>query len=392
VVGEPRSASQDLAYPALREVDSSVELEARAPDPRGGPQWAVRVFRADRLDPGSGEVEKRVDCAQLGRLLDGTFGWVDASNTFRPAAFDLAGAPIRCDGDGPRLDFETLITDPAESVAVPLQTVAWGYAPEAEEAEVRLGGRIERPDVSPQGAFVVPAGSQVRPEQVRITVTDEDDEETVERFGVAAQRQRALARERDAPASKLAIPGGREIPLPQPGVPATLQARAPDPAGGLAFGLAAAPARGDGWCPATGRIVGDRVGSVDFALGTFDERTPGPNCANADAIGRLGNGEEPFFTGQFGGGIDWELGGDPQAGRVARRTLEGTGVFSGQARSDVDTITIATSRDVRTLRPAGPSNSFLAVYPGGLPLGEITVTATFADGSTASQTMPNLDL
>jgi hypothetical protein len=111
-----------------------------------------------------------------------------------------------------------------------------------------------------------------------------------------------------------------------------------------------------------------------------------------DAIDRLGNGEEAFFTGQFGGGIDWELGGDPQAGRVARRTLEGTGVFSGQARSDVDTITIATSRDVRTLSPAGPSNSFLAVYPGGLPLGEITVTATFADGSTASEVMPNLDL
>lgn len=383
IVDEPRRASPDLGYPSLREVEDSVELEARAPDPRGGPEWAVRVFDADRLDQGNGREPKRLTCAQLGRILNGRFGWIDASNTFRPVAFDLAGAPIRCDGDGSRLHFETLITDPSEGVAVPLQTVAWGYAPEAQEAEVRLGGRTQRPEVSPQGAFVMPAGPELRPEDVLITVTGEDGNETTERFG-AADRPSRSGRETAPPLVQRS--------RPQAGEPATPHARAPDPAGGLSFGIAAAPSDDGGWCPATGRIVGDRVGRVDFALGTFHETTGGVNCTNVEEIGRFHGGEEPFFTGQSGGGVDWELGGDPQAGRIARRTREGTGVFSGQLRSDVETITIATSRDVRTLRPSGPSNSFLAVYPGNLPMGEITLTATFTDGTTERQVIPNLQL
>lgn len=385
VLDEPRRASQDLAYPALREVEDSVELEARTPDSRGGADWAVRVFEADRLDPGSGEVQKRVTCAQLGRVLDGTFGWIDAANSFRPVAFDLAGAPIRCDGDGGRLRFETLITDPAAGVAGPQQTVAWGYAPGGKEAEVRLGDRTERPAVSPEGAFIVPAGPDVRPEDVRIWITDKDGEREEQRFGAADLPPAATRREPVDPLT-------RRIPHPQWGRPATVHARAPDPAGGLSFGLAAAPGTEGTWCPASGRIVGDRVGRVDFALGTFQVAQRTPNCASAEYVSRLPGGEESFFTGQSGGGLDWELGGDPQPGRVERRTLEGTGVFSVQARSDVETITIVTSRDVRTLRPSGPSNSFLAVYDGSLPMGEITLTATFADGTTQTQVIPNPDL
>lgn len=391
VVDEARQASQDLGDQDLRELEDSVELEARVSDPRGGPDWAVRVFDADEVPPGGGEPD-RMRCAQLGRVYQGTFGWVDAANVFRPVAFDLAGAPAWCgppggSGGEPTLRFETLITDPAAGAAVPQQTVAWGYAgAAAEEVEVRLGERVERPELSRRGAFVVPAGPEVGPQEVRIAVTGDDGERTVERFGRPG-----------APAFADALgPGGRPVArYRQLDEPAHVQARAPDPAGGLPFGVAAAPGT-DGSSCATGpgRIVGDRVGRVDFALGTFFAFTP-RGCTNVDVPPALPTpgGEHPFFTGgSSGGGVDWELGADPQSGRVARRTLEGTGVFTGQSRRDVVTITIATSRDVRTLRPAGPSNSFLAVYPGGLPLGEITVTATFADGSTSRQVLPNLDL
>jgi hypothetical protein len=68
--------------------------------------------------------------------------------------------------------------------------------------------------------------------------------------------------------------------------------------------------------------------------------------------------------------------------RVTRRTLPGETIVYGTARSDVRSITITTPRDVRTLVPSSAAHSFIAVYDGGFPTGEIVTTAHFADGTS----------
>jgi hypothetical protein len=79
---------------------------------------------------------------------------------------------------------------------------------------------------------------------------------------------------------------------------------------------------------------------------------------------------------------------DPESARVQRRTLPGRTIVSGFAHPDVRAITLQTPRDVRTLRPTGPSRAFLAVYDGEFFGGAITLTARLADGSTHRDTIP----
>lgn len=46
-------------------------IAAREPDPAGGPDWAVRTFQRRALMS-----DHRVWCAQLGRIVDGAFAWI----------------------------------------------------------------------------------------------------------------------------------------------------------------------------------------------------------------------------------------------------------------------------------------------------------------------------
>ena len=71
---------------------------ARTRDPRGGPDWAVRAFRAVESPPPYVTAPRsRRLCAQVGRIFGGRFGWIDATNTFRPAGFGFRGALTTCD-------------------------------------------------------------------------------------------------------------------------------------------------------------------------------------------------------------------------------------------------------------------------------------------------------
>ena len=85
-VGRPESATQGSA--TLRPVGAAT-IEVTAHDPHGGPDWAVRVYRGVRvLTPrfrraGTDGVIAHLKCAQLGRIHDGRFGWLDARGTFR---------------------------------------------------------------------------------------------------------------------------------------------------------------------------------------------------------------------------------------------------------------------------------------------------------------------
>jgi hypothetical protein len=60
--------------------------------------------------------------------------------------------------------------------------------------------------------------------------------------------------------------------LPRAGARPTLQLRLPDRNGRLPWGISALPADGGGWCTSgLRRVIGDRVGDVDYELGTFSD-------------------------------------------------------------------------------------------------------------------------
>jgi hypothetical protein len=54
----------------------------------------------------------------------------------------------------------------------------------------------------------------------------------------------------------------------------------------------------------------------------------------------------------------------------------------GRARADVQTVTVATPRGVRTLVPEGAMRAFITAYDGGFEAGTIEVSARFRDGTS----------
>jgi hypothetical protein len=61
--------------------------------------------------------------------------------------------------------------------------------------------------------------------------------------------------------------------------------------------------------------------------------------------------------------------------------------IQGVARPDVESITFASPRDVRTLRPSPRAHAFLVLYDGTFPTGEITMTSRFTDGRTTTESI-----
>ncbi|HEU4977027.1 MAG TPA: hypothetical protein VFT50_18200 [Baekduia sp.] len=372
-VGRPLRAAGDVR---LR-LHGQPRVEARAKDPLGGPDWAVRVFRADRVvrrgmrRPGADPVVGRDLCAQLGRMYRGRFGWLDAAGTFRRIRPQIGGSQTWwCGSPQPDLaghpDFATLstITDPARSAARVKSTIAWGVAGRAaRRVDVRLAGRRITPPPTPHHAFLVLADGSASPGGARAVV----------RYA-----------------------GGRVVRAPEPsGMPGDgtwhLATRAPDPNGGLPFALTVRHDSTHGWCTATGpRAVGDRAGSVDYQLDVLVENrlSGGIGCAGSGTAALLR--EHPVVLTMSGGsGPLPEEGADPaRAGRVARRTQPGTTILGGRAAPGVVSVTLQTPRDVRTLVPAGPAHAILAVYDGSFVTGELRIVARFRDGRTKVDTLP----
>jgi hypothetical protein len=348
-------------------------VEVRRPDPRGGPDWVVRTFRALRFVKDRGEpahVVGRPLCVQLGRVHRGRFGWVDATNTFRPVGIVTRGAPLQCGSiraDMGRTPFArgfSRITDPTAGAARALQTVAWGLAGSAGRPRLRIAGLEIVPPRTPNGAFLALAPARVQVGEI---------------------------------AGEVAYPGGRPVRLRLGSFPgrATIEFRSPDPNGGLPFGIGAARRPDGRWCASgEGRIVGDRVGGIDFDLGTFTDHGPDPNgvCADHEALGlrpppaaQAPTRDRPLLLSySFGQGNPEEYGLDPGAGRTARRTLRGMTTIQGVAHPDVEAVTFTSPRDVRTLRPSPRAHVLMVLYDGTFPTGAITMTSRFRDGTTAT--------
>jgi hypothetical protein len=334
-----------------------VRIEARIDDPLGGPGWAVRVFLAERR--ADGNVIGRPRCAQLGRIHQGRFGWVDATNTFRPVPVGYFGAPIECVSVTPDLrrrpyiDVRTRITDPTPGAAEPIQTFAWGLTGRDGKVVIRAGGRTLTPPRTRNGAFVAALPASVERTEVEV------------RYPTGPPITEARTARAD------------------------IEYRVPDPHGGLPWGLQAVPARRGGWCTGwPARIVGDRVGGIDYQLGTLTETSGHLTGACPDAR-QPPSRARPLNVGwSGGGGFAGEPGQDPLPGRVARRTLRGITTIAGIAHPDVRSITVATPRDVRTISPSPRAHAFVLLYDGSFPTGDAVLTATFADGSTQRETLP----
>jgi hypothetical protein len=385
------------ARPAHADVEirptGPIRIEARAADPLGGPEWAVRVFDAERVTrPGArrhgvSPVLGHDLCAQLGRIHDGTFGWLEADGTFRPMAAGDPGANITsaCGsrapdrGGDPALGTLSPITDPAAPAARVKATIAWGLAGSgARSVTVKLGDRAVTPTATAHHAFVIASGPELDQHRVTADVT------------YAGGRSVHLPRPR----------GGRVFAGADPGATdpsaARVVARAPDPNGGLPFAMVAARNGDDGWCTSSGgRLVGDRVGGIDYRRDVLTETSfsSGGGCSGGGrALARIFK-DHPVMIGGSGGGPLPEEGEDTGGtGRVARRTQPGLTTLTGQAAPGVVAVTLETPRDVRTLIPSGPTHAIMAVYDGSFPTGGVKVVARFEDGHVQTDRLSYLGL
>jgi hypothetical protein len=368
----------------LAPVKGAVAIELRVADPKGGPPFAIRVFRAVRRVPtirgNHGRILGHDLCAQLGRVYRGRFGWIDALNRFRPIGFNYEDAPLQCgerwvdSRSEPVLTRTTLITDPLKNTAAPTESMVWGMGGSLLRSVAFNGAGIQGPPAKPsrRGAFVAFADLN-GPSKVSAT------------FAYSGR-----------PAKTLSLDPARPSPVTPPlnryehGTvfgSERLEARAPDPTGGLAWGIMASRSTKGGYCAwDVGRVVGSRVGQVNYDLDTFRDAGILP-CLQRVQLTR----ERPLAFGLAGFGAPGEeLGADPQPGRIALRTLPGRVVIDGLARPDVREITIRTTRDVRTIVPSPRAHAFIVVYDGLFPSGEIVFTVTFTAGTHQTQKMPSL--
>ncbi|MGX6449051.1 hypothetical protein ACVU7I_13440, partial [Patulibacter sp. S7RM1-6] len=344
-------------------------IEARTADPARGPDWAVRVFLADRTftEDGRTRVIGRNRCVQLGRIHRGRFGWVDGSGVFRPSRISLFHTPTHCGsrrddlGGHPHVEALTLTSGLQTASPHLAATVLWGMVGAAgRDVRTVLAGRTQRGADGRHGVVLRVAAPGTRPPGSAYAVTYPRD-------GAATHRV-----------------------VHRASTPARIAVRAPAPAGGVPYGLPMARDAG-GWCVGQpGRIVEGRVGTVDFTEGTFREATE----STVRSVGGCGH-RSPRLTRKLpvtatSGGED--LGGEPDAVRgqpdpthVARRTLPGLSWFAGRARDDVASITFRTPRNVRTVVPSGPARAYLVVLDGVFTSGETRMTYRFTDGTETTQ-------
>lgn len=131
-----RYASQSQPAPAA--VPGSAGVAATAPDPAGGPPWALRTFQ--RRATGGG---RPVWCAQLGRLVDGEFVWVRPGATVAERLAPQVDALTSCAVSSPIAQRAGVLIatmpdrDLRDSRAQPSATIIWGA----------VGGRPQRAEL-----------------------------------------------------------------------------------------------------------------------------------------------------------------------------------------------------------------------------------------------------
>jgi hypothetical protein len=352
-------------------------IAVRLPDPAGGPEWAVRVFDAERVTLkkpartlAGGRVVGRNRCVQLGRIQDGAFGWIYGDGRFRRVPTGTEYRLIQCTGrKRPRLTvtFESTLAlaDPADPKIT--GAVVWGLAPNASSVSVTgTGGADGAAEVS-DDAFLKLGDASAK-------------------AAGAARVQAGGHTVRIGPSTKVPDFGGRiHITFPTP-IAGTerIEARAPDPSGGPGYGLLVAQTREGVPCVGGAvQVAGDRAGSVDLRLALFTGGS-GISRSACRPLSAEPDAKRPCDIGWGGGNAEELEGVDAflQRARIERRLLAGRTEVYGQCSADVDKITVRTPRDVRTLAPSPLGHAFLAVYDGDFPAGRLEITAQLKNGKT----------
>src|SRR3954468_630559 len=245
VVRPPRGPRFAPGLVVLKPKMSTVRIERRLADPLGGPPFALRVFKAERLAPIGREPSLshmrllgHELCAQLGRIYRGKFGWIDAQNVFRPARFDYRDTPTAC-GDRwhdershPEILTTTLVSDPTQPRAVGRETIGWGFGGRLVRSVTLANTKTPHPQVSPRGAFLVVAPTYLRAADLHAGFPYEG--------GPPIGPQRSANPPGQPPSdNRLGVP--RIV-----GGTGAIEARAPDPGGGIGWGGLRLPRRSRG--------------------------------------------------------------------------------------------------------------------------------------------------
>jgi hypothetical protein len=361
----------------------SLRLSPRVADPDGGPGWAVRTFTGQRMSIRGDQptlahpvYRQRMRCAELVRTFRGRSGWV-FGNRFRATTPGAPGQLIECGSRAhpkPIALFKTILTLIDTSEPQIAHTVAFGLTPPGTST-VKLNDR-ELP-LGRGGGFLA------------LLAPDQREDDLVVEFslrGGGTARAPLAPPEPDDPAS-LAIPvQDRLTPIPET---ERAEARAPDPAGGARYAVLAVDTKEGPTCVGqSGQVVGDRVGWIDATYGLF---TPmhlhALQCVeHAGALTR----KEPCAINWGGGGLDDPAQPPPltRRARIERRIGEGRFQIVAACRDDVESVTIQTPRDLRTLVPSARAHVVFALYDATFPTGEAVLTAHFEDGGEAVQKLP----
>lgn len=383
-VGGP-TAARPIRPPGESPVEirpGSVRLALRVADPSANAPWAIRILerRWRPSQPARGTATAPWSrCAQLGRLVGGQFGWITDHHGFAPVAPEEVGgvaeacATVRAlRGRRPATALVTTVRRDVAGRPQPSRVVAFGVLSDRGRGATLLDRGRPSQAVTRDRAFLAfgPADPGVRDLRLRLT------------FDGLASIDRDLT----------GIVGPTELPnldrryqgTPQLGQERIVN-RAPDPAGGPPFGLLAVPSSRRGrWCLGSAtRIVGRRGGTLDQSLDLFRAQQGGFFCG--DDRHPLTRQRPVTLSSMTTGAIPGE---ETSQGRVQRRSLPGTTIVYGQARRDVRTIEIATSRDLRTLRPDPTARTFITAYDGNLPGEQIEIIATLTDGTRRHVRVP----
>ncbi len=350
----------------------SVQVLIRREDPAGGAPWLVRGFDARQQRPGIDHVPLR--CVQLGREVAGKFGWIDGDHVFRPVSLrSRSGIPNQCraareaGGFGAILKLATLLDRPTSATPTVRGSVLWGTAG-SEPGPIKLtaNGRTRRVQPGRSGGFLEFYGPARSVVGARL------------REGSPGGRVIASVA-RDAVPNAPLMPERRRSGL-RLGT-AQVIARAPDPGGGPSWAVTGVQRRAGGWCTSLlGNLIGTHVGDVAGRLGLLMEAPPDRGW-NRCMEGENPTREWPVALTPSGG--RYLTVPDKQRGVAEQRLLPGRTILWGRAMPSVESVTIRTPRDVRTLRPSGPARGLIAVYDGTFPMGSSAdVTVRFQDGST----------
>ncbi len=370
---QPVSASNAQLPPISVPIRGTVRETLHASDPAGAPDWVLRSWQG-QPNPRArfgGSTPSRFVCLQVGVRRRGALFEPGSGASSRPLAAGQEGEGLGgCNGVAyvathhPIVQVVSYTDRPYAYTPTPTRTVVAGMLPPQATHPLLLGA----------GA---PRELKTDANHMYLAVL--------------------LGRYWDAPLRVSIVEHGHTIApsaastLPVPSVLMVPQARAPDPDGGAPWGSAASP---DG-ALSYGRIVDGRLADVSERDGTV---TNGPSGwgSGGPCVGRVRSKACPFvdrhppaveFNVQSQAAQSFSEGTPTMLTppQIERRTLEGETVITGRAEPDVESVTLATPSDVRTLRPAGPQHVFIVVYSGEFFRGAITATIRLHDGRTVTQ-------